>query len=872
MIKFWRAFFYWLVKGVLRLRYRIEVKGLDSLKAQKGGFLFLPNHPAEIDPVILISVLWKKFPVHPLVIENFYYMKWMHFIFKLVGAVPIPDINGTVNKWKERKITKAFVHIGEKLREGEHFLIYPSGRLKHEAEEVVGGASLVHNLLQGSPKTKVALVRTTGLWGSRFSRGLTGVTPDFGKMLWEGLKIILKNGIFFVPKRDVVIEIELAPSDFPIQSPRPQFNQYLEQWYNRPKPEPLKRVSELFWKESLPPINIQKAEENPQQTGSVSPAVEKEIFEKIGQLARRSDIQKTQDLERDLGLDSLDRAQLYTFLEGRYELADLPPEKILTVGDVLKAASVKNSPAKQALPKSSATWPAESHRPPVLPPCGATLQEAFLNTCSRMGSHIACADAILGPVSYRRLKTIVLILSRRLRKIEERHIGILLPSSTMTYALIFAVLLANKVPVMLNWTLGPRALDHCRKTAGLKTILSSRRFLDNLNNADVGDIDDSLFLLEDLRASLTLWDKLRGMWGIKPETISENDPAVILFTSGTEALPKGVPLTHRNLLSNHRAALECVSTTPQDVFYGVLPPFHSFGFSVTGILPLLAGMKAYYAPDPTHYHAMAQDIEQWQATFFCSAPTFILGVCHVAAKDQLKSLRYVVAGAEKTPQELFEFMKTQGKEILEGYGITECAPVVTLTRPGLPRQGVGQPLPGIELCIIDSETHEPLPLGKEGEICIQGPNVFLGYLGTEKNPFLDLKGHHWYLSGDRGYLASDGSLILSGRLKRFVKIGGEMISLGGLEEELLKLAHEKKWIPENHDKNPPLAVAAAEKESEKPLIILFATFNIKKEEINQALHESGYGRLIKIAEVRQVEQIPVTGTGKVQFSALDELL
>jgi long-chain-fatty-acid--[acyl-carrier-protein] ligase len=462
-----------------------------------------------------------------------------------------------------------------------------------------------------------------------------------------------------------------------------------------------------------------------------------------------------------------------------------------------------------------------------------------------MGAHVASADEVMGVLTYVKMRRIVFVLARYLKRFEEKQIGILMPSLNTTYLLILATLFAGKTPVMLNWTLGQRALSHCRKAAGLKTVLTSRKFLDKLNNADIGDIEESLVFLEDLKLSLK--EKLGAFFNPYAGGC-EDETAVILFTSGTEALPKGVPLSHKNILSNHRAALEVVEFLSSDVFYGVLPPFHSFGFSVTGLFPILTGIKVYFAPDPTRYHAMARDIDQWRVTLFCSAPTFILGVFKVAKPGELKSLRYIVAGAEKSPQKLFEVVQKEGKELLEGYGITECAPVVTLTRPGRPHVGVGQPLPGIELCLI----------GEDSEIAISGPNVFAGYLNHEKDPFILQDGKRWYLSGDLGKIAEDGSLILSGRSKRFVKIGGEMISLGGLEEELFK----------HYDKS--LAVVA--KEGDKPQIILFATFDVTVGDVNQFLLEKGYGRLYAIAKVVKIDTIPVTGTGKIQYSSLNETL
>jgi long-chain-fatty-acid--[acyl-carrier-protein] ligase len=287
----------------------------------------------------------------------------------------------------------------------------------------------------------------------------------------------------------------------------------------------------------------------------------------------------------------------------------------------------------------------------------------------------------------------------------------------------------------------------------------------------------------------------------------EDDQAVILFTSGTESLPKAVPLSHKNLLSDIRSAFSLVKFYPDDILYGVLPPFHSFGFSVTGVMPSLLGLKIFYAPDPTDAHGMANDIMHWKPTLFCCAPSFTKVLFRVAEPKMLQSIRLFITGAEKTPPELFDYVKKLGpnKILIEGYGITECGPIVTLDRPEKPPKGVGEPIPGVELCVID-ESLKILPQGKEGEICIRGPNVFNGYLGKSPNPFIEIQEKKWYRSGDRGHIDSDGALILSGRLKRFIKIGGEMVSLAGLEEELVKLSVQKKWVA-GMDKGPALAIS-----------------------------------------------------------------
>ncbi len=868
----WAALLCLLIRAGLSLRYRLIIKGLDQLTLSKtGGVLFLPNHPAELDPVFLTLVLWKQFKIHPLVVEPFYYLKGAHYFQKLVGAVPIPDMAGVVNRWKEKRVDKCLMSIEDGLKSGSNYLIYPSGRLKVGAEEVIGGSSFVFNLIQELPEANVVLVRTTGLWGSRFSKALTGATPSFGKVAFEGIKIVLKNLIFFTPRRTVTIEFESIPANLLLRAEKLEFNQALEAWYNQNGPEPIKLVSEKFWTESFPEVNVQKKSEVG-KAFTIAPEVEKEITDKIAQLAKQKSASRSDNLARDLGLDSLDIADLQTFLIVRYNIHTLDTNAIQTVEDILRV--VANPPEQHVESHQKTGWPHEKHRQPIIPPLGSTIHTAFLKMCDRMGGSSACADRRMGVVSYRTLKLIALTLSHHFRKMEEQHVGVLLPSTTISYIVVLALLLAGKIPVMLNWTVGARALNHCKAMGGFKSVISSRAFLEQLPDGDLGDLDDLLLYLEDIKPAVSLLDRLKGVIGIfKNGTYREtkDDIAVILFTSGTENLPKGVPLTHENILSNQASSLSCVEFKPFDVLYGALPPFHSFGFSVTGLLPLLVGLKVYYAPDPTQYFSMAYDIEHWNVSLLCSAPTFMKGLFQAAKPKQLRTIRMAVGGAEKVPEEMFEYAKKMEFQMLEGYGVTECSPIVTLTRPEEPREGVGTPIPGVEICVIHPETHEKQPVDAEGEICILGPNVFHGYLGSQKTPFIQIDGKKWYRSGDLGSISRAGSLLLSGRLKRFIKIGGEMISLASIEEELLTAAKQKGWM-EGEAEGPPLAVAVSENNGDKPEIVVFSTFDISKDLMNDVLRESGFGRIVKISEVRKVEKIPITGTGKVHLKALQDML
>jgi long-chain-fatty-acid--[acyl-carrier-protein] ligase len=872
-----------IVRVLVSLRYRIRVKGLENIKEREGAIV-LPNHPAEIDPVIVILALWKKLRPKPLVVDHFYYLKGFRFFMEWVGALPLPNLDTGANKWKAAQLKKLFARVVDELKKGHNFLIYPAGKLKVTGQEVIGGSSFVPNLLQEYPDAHVVLVRTSGLWGSRFSRAVTGKVPSFGGILWEGAKILLKNGVFFAPRREVLIEVEEAPASFPRQGSRMEINRYLEAWYNQKGPEPRILISDKFWKRSVP--KVVRAEKDKREENFVVPReIEHEILAQVASLVHCAPekIERTMHFSFDLGLDSLDVAQLYVFLDEKYGICNLPHGALQTVEDVMQAAvGYKSSREEQVVNKKEGIWPKEEIRSPPEEPWGSTIVEAFFHNCQRMGDGIACADHLTGALSYSRFKLAALVLSFQMRKIPGDYIGVLLPSSVAASLVILAIQLAKKVPVMLNWTTGTKAINHAVTSTALHAVISSRKFLNRLENGDLGSAEEKLLYLEEIRESISLKDKLKG-WRLKfkksrallaslnLDDLSWQNTAVIIFTSGTEALPKGVPLTHQNILSDLRAAFQCVSFCGSDILYGVLPPFHSFGFSVTGLFPFLSGLKVFYGPDPTDSHGMASDIAHVKPTLFVCAPSFIRSMLRIADPSSLASLRLIVSGAEKAPEELFEMVHKIGPNttLIEGYGITECSPIVTLCRLNESRQGVGRPLPGISLCTIDPTALKILPQGQEGEVCIAGPNVFSGYLGGKPDPFIELEGKKWYRSGDIGFINQEGSLILSGRLKRFVKIGGEMISLGGLEEELVKLAKIKHWITDVVEE-PYFAISVKEKESDKPLIVLYTTFDVAKDEVNAALNESGFGRLARIGEVLRVDAIPMTGTGKIHHRLLDE--
>ncbi len=863
--------------------------------------MFLPNHPTVFVDATAVSIaLWPRYRLRPLIIEYMYRMPVINWVMRLVDALPVPNFYTSSNSLKRKKNEKVIQEVIQGLQEGQHFLIFPSGRVKHAAYEAIEGTSAVHRLLQEVPEANVVLVRVKGLWGSSFSRALTGQNANIFSTIKDGLKHVLKNLIFFTPRRTITIELVPAPADFPYKAERTEFNKYLERFYNlpdglRPQKGPypgdsLVLVSYSLWKDEYPTIWEPKNltdEEIP--LNAIPEDVKKIIINKIAELSAQDPSKITPDLNltSDVGLDSLDIADLAAFLDDQFDVSGVTVEDLTTVGRLMAIASklVVCKGVKEE-DKDISKWHKQLPHNRVYIAEGETIPEVFLNSCARMGNSLACGDMRAGVLTYSQLKLRTILLAEYIKKLPGEYIGIMLPASVAATATILACQLAGKVPLMINWTVGPRHLQAVMQLSKVKVVLTSWTFLERLQNVDLAEMDDLLVMLEDVRNEFSLKDKIKALTLSKcpPKVIlkafgagrlSKDNKAVLLFTSGTESMPKGVPLTHHNILSNQRVYMQAVEIFSDDVVFGILPPFHSFGFTVSTLSLLLSGARVAFSPDPTNGNQLAHDFAKWGITIMCGAPTFIKGLLKAATPEQLKTMRLCATGAEKAPVELELSLDLLGKldTIIEGYGITECSPVLTVSGKGSARKGVGKPLPGVELCIINIDTHAPVGVGQQGLILARGPNIFSGYLNPGiASPFLKVGGREWYLTGDLGYFDEEGNLMITGRLKRFIKIGGEMVSLASIEDALAKEALKKGWVTDEQlHEGPILAICAKEVPGEKPNISLFCRFSATVEDANKTLREAGFSNLIRISSVKQIEEIPIMGTGKTNYRALEAL-
>ncbi len=616
---FWTLVSY-LARALISLRYRVEIKGLDRLTPdklnKKEGILFFPNHPAHMDPLILFVLLWPKYRMRPLVIEYVYRLSILQPALKLVRALSVPNFDTSVNQIKIKKAEKSFEEIAKGLKKKENFAFYPAGRLKSSGKELLRGSSGAHGLIQECPEANIVLIRTTGLWGSSFSRALLGHSPPLPQTLWHGCKTLLKNFLFFTPRRKVTIEIETNPDDFPRDAQRVDFNRYLENWYNRYRDEkgnvnesePIKLVSYSFWRKELPTVFKPKKRKGGEGDVAINDETREKIYAEIRRILNNPalEIRPEMSFPFDLGMDSLNTAELMAYLTKNYEIDELHPEEMETVQNALELAEGSRNSETPSHQVVHASWPEEDGRLPPALPTGDTIPEAFLCSCERLGNYVACGDDLIGVLTYKKMKRAVLVLAEHFKKMPEKNVGVLLPASTGAFIVILALQFAKKVPVMLNWTLGPRYLDEMVNLTKCKNVISSWRFLDRLAHVDFGTVADKVSLLEDIRPKIGLKSKLRGAFMasffsspsiLRSFGIEKSDgdkPAVVLFTSGTEANPKGVPLSHKNIISNLRAAMQCIELRVSDVLYGILPPFHSFGFSVAGLFAFISGTRSRF--------------------------------------------------------------------------------------------------------------------------------------------------------------------------------------------------------------------------------------------------------------------------------------
>jgi acyl-[acyl-carrier-protein]-phospholipid O-acyltransferase/long-chain-fatty-acid--[acyl-carrier-protein] ligase len=496
-----------------------------------------------------------------------------------------------------------------------------------------------------------------------------------------------------------------------------------------------------------------------------------------------------------------------------------------------------------------------------------TVFEALIQAAEDHGrGRIAVEDPVSGPLSYRKLLMGAAILGDKLMRYapEGRAVGLMLPNANGAVVTFFGLMSAGRVPAMINFTAGATNILAACKAAQVTTMLTSRVFvekgrLDNMVAAVAKEI--AIVYLEDIRPTITLLDKIRGFMRAGAALVPRNadDWAAILFTSGSEGVPKGVVLSHRNMLANAAQARARIDFGREDKVFNVLPLFHSFGLTVGMVLPLVSGVRLYLYPSPLHYRTVPELIYGVNATIMFGTDTFLAGYARSAHPYDFRSLRYILAGAEPVKESTRRvYLEKFGLRILEGYGVTETAPALALNTPMFNKFGaVGRILPGMEARLDKVEGVE-----EGGRLVVRGPNVMLGYLKTDKPGVLEPPPEGWHDTGDIVTIDDQGFITIKGRAKRFAKVGGEMISLAAVEA----LAGDL-W-----PQQPCAVLAVPDARKGERLILATQKKDATRAEFMTFAKQRHAADLMIPAEVMIFDKLPMLGSGKVDLVSLAKLV
>ncbi len=498
-------------------------------------------------------------------------------------------------------------------------------------------------------------------------------------------------------------------------------------------------------------------------------------------------------------------------------------------------------------------------------------------------------DALGVDLSNAKMITAVLLFVKALKKplAEQKNVGLLLPSSSIGSICNLALLILGKRPINLNYTLTPEGMQAAIEKAQIESIISSEKFLQKLSGKgfDFADIlGEKLMGVESLGGSFGKGAKLVALtqaylmpkWMIELCYFEETDidaVATILFSSGSEGSPKGIELTHKNLLANIKQVSALLNFQEEDVILNSLPIFHSFGLTITTLLPLCEGVTMVSAPDPTDAPTIGKLAARYRATIMFGTSTFFRLYTRNRKLHPLMfdSIRMVVSGAEKLKPEIKQAFKDKfSLEIFEGYGATETAPVISVNMPdsldidtmqpviGNKVGTVGQALPGTIVKIVNPVSMQELPLGEDGLIIVGGPQVMQGYLNDAEKTnevIYEEDGIRYYLTGDKGHMDSDGFITIVDRYSRFAKIGGEMISLGSVEEQIATLFGD----------SVATTATAVNDDKKGEQIILLHSSELSQDEIWQAIKESAIIPIMKPSRLIELEELPRLGSGKIDF-------
>ncbi|HTY36260.1 MAG TPA: AMP-binding protein [Bacteroidota bacterium] len=495
------------------------------------------------------------------------------------------------------------------------------------------------------------------------------------------------------------------------------------------------------------------------------------------------------------------------------------------------------------------------------------LHHQFIRSAKRFENKLAVVDRTLNRrVTYKKALIGSLLLAKKFERYAPGFLGIMLPNSAGSILAIMATLMSGRVPVMINYSTGAAAnCEFAQKKCAFKTIITSKALCEKIGCKHV----DGMVFLEDIMKSVSFVEKIKAAFkaGLPAERIiksvadaQEDDTLLILFTSGSEKEPKGVQLSHRNISQNYGSLIHAYSFSEKDIFLANLPYFHVFGQTANLWVPLAVGMTVVTYANPLDFKTVVDIIREERVTLVCGTPTFFWGYLRASKPGDFDSARILLSGADKCPDSLrHAFIERHSKVLLEAYGTTETSPAITVNTPEFNRPGsVGRPIDGVHVRVENYETGEPCQVGEIGKILVKGDNVMKGYFDDFEQTSLSIR-HGWYDTGDMGYLDADGYLWHVGRLKRFLKVGGEMVSLIKVEDVL------ERFLPPDVEccvVEVPDALRGAK-------IVAAVTRPIEEKEILKEMSKT-LPNIALPSKFVVLPEMPKTGSGKIDFRTITD--
>ena len=497
------------------------------------------------------------------------------------------------------------------------------------------------------------------------------------------------------------------------------------------------------------------------------------------------------------------------------------------------------------------------------------LHHLFIENAKKNPKGIAIFEQHTGKeVSYGKLLLAALIFKDVFARYSGKFIGIMIPPSAGCVIALLGTIFSGKTPVLINYSTGAiENSKYAQKKCGFQTIITSKKLLERLSLKPI----KGMVFMEDLASNINIFQKLKAkvLSRMPLEYLKRivgkgdgNKNLCVLFTSGSEKDPKAVQLTHKNIMHNVTHVKELLALDEKEIFIANLPYFHVFGLTVNLWLPLIIGAKIVTVVSPLDYRLIVNTVKKYKITILVSTPTFLYGYLQKAQPGDFASLRYLISGADKLPNQIRdEYLKLHGHEILEGYGTTETSPVISLNTPNFNKRGsVGKPLPGVQIKITDLETGTEMPRGEEGKILVKGDLVMKGYFNDIEHTSYRIR-DGWYDTGDMGIHDEEGYLHHRGRLRRFVKIGGEMLSLVKIEEAINELLPGETIccvvdIPDPIKGSEIVAVVTTKEINQKEM----------KKKLAKSLPAIAIPKTFKV-----MDELPMAPSGKVNFRAVEDI-